>query len=128
MTKRNWVYVALLVFVSIGAVIDIAVWPLEAPPLTWNDVVQTIGIVVFVYWWEVADAKQFGQPQSGPARVLTVFVPPLGHAIYLYQSRNWKRATVMFLLFWAGVFVAFMMVALGVALLLDVVDPIILQR
>jgi len=36
-------------------------------------------------------------------RLLT-FLPLVGHAIYLYQSRPWKPATALFLLFWAGVF------------------------
>ena len=43
---------------------------------------------------------------AGPqlARLLTFFLPLVGHAIYLYQSRPWKPATALFLLFWAGVF------------------------
>jgi hypothetical protein len=126
-TKRNWIYVGLLLFIAAGAVIDAVVWPDGPPsPFTWNDVVQTIGIVALVYWWEVTDAKQLGRRQSAPARIATIFVPPLGHAIYLYQSRNWKHATLLLVLFWAGLVIVAIAAVLGVAVILDVVDPVVI--
>lgn len=124
MTTRIWVYLALLAFVVAGSAIDVVVWPGGPAGFTWNDFLQTIGIVVFVYWWESADAKELGEKQSTPARLLTIFVPPVGQAIYLFQTRPWPRASGILLGFWAGLIVAGMVGYLLAAVVLDIVDPI----
>lgn len=104
MTKRNWIYVALLVFITFEIFVIAIVWPNGEPTLTWNDVILAIGIVILVSWWQIVDANHLGQRRSKAAKILTILVP-VGHAIYLYQSRNWKPATALFLLYWAGVLI-----------------------
>ncbi|MBP2507364.1 hypothetical protein J2855_000970 [Agrobacterium tumefaciens] len=40
MVKRNWIYVGLLAFISLGLLIDAAVWPAGPPSyFTANDLV-----------------------------------------------------------------------------------------
>ncbi len=104
MSKRDWIYVGLMVFITVGFAVDALLWSAGPTAVQWNSVVQSFGIMLFVYWWEIADADQFGKRRSSLARLLTFFLPPVGHAIYLYQSRPCRSATALFLLFWAGVF------------------------
>jgi hypothetical protein len=103
-SKRDWIYVGLMVFITIGFAVDALLWSAGPTAVQWNSVVQSFGIMLFVYLWERADAAQFGKRRSSLARLLTFFLPPVGHAIYLYQSRPIRPATALFLLFWAGVF------------------------
>jgi len=103
-SKRDWIYVGLMVFITVGFVVDALVWTAGPTAMQWNSVIQAFGIMLFVYWWESADADQFGKRRTSLARLLTFFLPLVGHAIYLYQSRPWKPATALLLLFWAGVF------------------------
>ena len=125
MTKRNWIYVGLLAFLIVGGLVDILIWPMGAATLlTWSNAVQAFGLMVFVYSWEAADATALGQRQSSPARLLTILFPLAGHAVYLYQTRNWKRATALLVLYWFGVLIASIVAALAVVLFLDIVDPI----
>ena len=91
-SKRDWIYVGLMVFITVGFVVDALVWTAGPTAVQWNSVVQSFGIMLFVYWWESADADQFGKRRSSLARLLTFFLPPVGHAIYLYQSRPWKSS------------------------------------
>jgi hypothetical protein len=128
MTKRNWIYGALLIFVTLGSVVDVVVFTQGTPSaLTWNNVVQVFGIVVIVYWWEAADASALGRRQSSAARLLTILLPMVGHAIYLYQGRHWKRATALFLLYWGGVLIVYMAAVLVSTIILDIFDPIYLE-
>ena len=103
-SKRDWIYVGLIAFITVGFAVDALLWSAGPTAIQWNSVIQSFGIMLFVYWWESADADQFGKRRSSLARLVTFFRPPVGHAIYLYQSRPWRPATALFLLFWAGVF------------------------
>ncbi|WP_333889593.1 hypothetical protein [Mycolicibacterium gadium] len=103
MAKRDWIYLGLMGFITLGLVADALLWAAGPPVTTWNAVIQSFGIMLFVYFWEIADANQSGVRRSSVARLLTFFLPPVGHAIYLYQGRPWQQATKLFLLFWAGV-------------------------
>jgi hypothetical protein len=102
-SKRDWIYVGLMLWITVGFAVDALVWSAGPTARQWNSVVQSFGIMLFVYSWERADGDQFGKRRSSLARLVTFFLPPVGHAIYLYQGRPWKPATALFLLFWAGV-------------------------
>jgi hypothetical protein len=117
MTKRNWIYLNLLVVVALGSLADAVLLPYGRPASTLSTFVQAIAIMLLVYWWEMVDAKELGHRRSTVARLLTFLIPPLGHAIYLFQSRTWKRAAGLFLLFWAGISVVAIVCAFGAALL-----------
>jgi hypothetical protein len=104
MARRDWIYLGLMVFITVGFVVDSLLRDSGPPATTWSSVIQSFVIMLFVYWWEVADANQFGIRRSPVARLVTFFLPPVGHAIYLYQGRPAKSATTIFLLFWAGIF------------------------
>jgi hypothetical protein len=116
MTKRNWIYVALLVFITFGMLVDAIVWPNGSRTLTWNDLIQAIGIVILVSWWQIVDANQLGQRRSTAAKIFAILVP-VGHAIYLYQSRNWKPATALFLLYWAGILIVYIAASFAAGML-----------
>ena len=116
MTKRNWIYVALLVFITFGILVDAIVWPNGPPTLTWNDLIQAIGIVILVSSWQIVDADQLGERRSTAAKILAILVP-VGHAIYLYQSRNWKPATALFLLYWAGILIVYIAASFAAGML-----------
>ena len=125
MTTRGWVYLALLTFVIAGSVIDLVVRSLGPPSsATVNDILGVIGVVAFVWWWEVADATELGKKQSAPARLATVFLTPVGHAIHLFKTRSPARAIGVWLLFWAG----FMIAAMLPYFVADLVNPIQLSR
>lgn len=65
MVKRNWIYVGLLAFVSVGLLIDAAIWPAGPPSsFTANDLVQMIGIITLFAWWQIADAEKRGSRRS----------------------------------------------------------------
>lgn len=103
MTKRNVVYAALAIFITAGMFIDVYVWPGGTPArLTWNDLVQMVGIITLASWWQIADAEELGIRRSSAARFVTVLFVPVGSAIYLFQSRRWKSAVLAYLAFWGG--------------------------
>ncbi len=107
MTKRDWIYIGLLGFTSLGFLIDSAVWPAGPPSsLTINDLIQMIGIATLFSWWEIEDATRSDLKRSSAARTMTVLLAPVGLAIYLYQTRPWKRATIGLIAFVAGLVVA----------------------
>ncbi len=107
MKKRDWIYVALLVFIAFGFLVDAAMWP-HGPPrsFTVNDLVQLVGLILLVSSWQIADAHIRLRPRSSAVKLMTVFLIPLGQVIYIYQSRPWKQATVVCLGFFAGVLAA----------------------
>jgi hypothetical protein len=117
MTKRNWIYLNLLVIVGLGSLANAVLLPYGRPATTVSTFVQAVAIMLLVYWWEMVDAKELGHRRSTIARLSTFLVPPLGHAIYLFQSRSWKPAAGLFLLFWAGTSVVAVVCAIGAALL-----------
>ncbi|KAA3503362.1 hypothetical protein DXM27_09150 [Rhizobium rhizogenes] len=103
MTKRNWIYVGLLVFISLGLLIDAAIWPAGPPSsFTANDLVQMVGILTLFSWWQIEDAAKKDFQRSSAAKVATILLAPVGLAIYLYQTRPWKRATVGLIGFMGG--------------------------
>ncbi|MCC0029016.1 MAG: hypothetical protein H6891_01520 [Brucellaceae bacterium] len=103
MRKRDAIYLALLVFVAAGMLIDWVVWPRAIPDFTPNDVVQMVGIIVLVSWWQIEDASGHGAFVSRAAKWMTIMFAPAGSAVYLVQSRGWSRALPVFLAFWLGV-------------------------
>lgn len=103
MTERNWIYLAMTVFVTVSVFIAAAVWPKAPSPEWWIFFVQFYGVMVFTYGWESADARQLGQRQTAAAQLFTAMLVLVGHAVYLYQTRPWKRAMMIWLLYWAGV-------------------------
>ncbi|OBZ95942.1 hypothetical protein ADU59_05985 [Pararhizobium polonicum] len=115
MTKRNCIYIGLLAFMSFGLLIDAALWAAGPPSsLTANDLVQMIGIITLFSWWEAEDAATRDLRRSSVARVVTILIAPVGLAIYLYQTRPWKRATVSWVAFIGGVaFIAILTIELG---------------
>ncbi|WP_418136640.1 hypothetical protein [Agrobacterium sp. El2ro-1b] len=103
MTKRNWIYVGLLIFISLGLLIDAAIWPAgPSSSFTANDLVQMVGILTLFSWWQIEDAAKSDVKRSSAAKVATILLAPVGLAIYLYQTRPWKRATVGFIGFMGG--------------------------
>ncbi|MFF2320782.1 hypothetical protein ACFVTJ_06995 [Agrobacterium sp. NPDC058088] len=103
MTKRNWIYVGLLLFLSFGLLIDAALWPAGAPSsLTANDLVQMFGIITLFAWWQIEDAAKHDFRRSSSAKIATILIAPLGLAIYLYQTRRWTRATLGLIAFIGG--------------------------
>ena len=103
MTKRNVIYAVLALFITAGMFIDVYVWPGGTPArLTWNDLLQMVGIVTLASWWQIADAAELGIRRSSAARFVTVLFVPVGSAIYLFQSRHWKSAVLAYLVFWGG--------------------------
>lgn len=115
MTKRDWIYIGLLAFTSLGLLIDAALWPAGPPSsFTANDLVQMIGIVTLFSWWQIADAARRDLRRSSAARSMTILFAPVGLAIYLYQTRPWKRATAGLIAFIAGlVFIAILTTLFG---------------
>ncbi|KVK54926.1 hypothetical protein BCY90_14150 [Agrobacterium deltaense] len=115
MAKRNWIYVGLLAFISLGLLIDAAVWPAGPPAsFTANDLVQMIGIITLFAWWQIADAEKRDLRRSSAAKITTVLLAPIGLAIYLYQTRRWTRATLGLFAFIGGiVLIAILTVLLG---------------
>lgn len=104
MKKRDWIYVGLLAFVAFGIVVDFWIWPSSVhTSLTANDIVQMAGFLFLCCWWEIEDAAIRGGRPSSLARVFTILVAPIGLAIYFYQSRRWKSATVGFVAFLLGI-------------------------
>jgi len=94
----------LVIFIVAGMFIDVYVWPYGSPArLTWNDLLQMVGIVILASWWQTADAAELGIRRSPLAKLVTVLFVPVGSAIYLFQSRHWKSATVTYLAFWGGI-------------------------
>ena len=115
MAKRNWIYVGLLAFISLGLLIDAAVWPAGPPAsFTANDLVQMIGIITLFAWWQIEDAEKPDIRRSSAVKITTVLLAPIGLAIYLYQTRRWPRATLGLLAFIGGiVLIAILTVLLG---------------
>lgn len=115
MAKRNWIYVGLLAFISLGLLIDAAVWPAGPPAsFTANDLVQMIGIITLFAWWQIEDAEKRDLQRSAAAKITTVLLAPIGLAIYLYQTRRWPRATLGLFAFIGGiVLIAILTVMLG---------------
>ncbi|MGK9040705.1 hypothetical protein KXS05_10075 [Rhizobium sp. SA279] len=115
MAKRNWIYVGLLAFISLGLLIDAAVWPAGPPAsFTANDLVQMIGIITLFAWWQIEDAEKRDIRRSSAVKITTVLLAPIGLAIYLYQTRRWPRATLGLLAFIGGiVLIAILTVLLG---------------
>ncbi|UXS38663.1 hypothetical protein FY150_02660 [Agrobacterium tumefaciens] len=115
MAKRNWIYVGLLAFISLGLLIDAAVWPAGPPAsFTANDLVQMIGIITLFAWWQIEDAEKRDLRRSSAAKITTVLLAPIGLAIYLYQTRRWPRATLGLFAFIGGiVLIAILTVLLG---------------
>ena len=104
MAKRNWIYVGLLAFISLGLLIDAAVWPAGPPAsFTANDLVQMIGIITLFAWWQIEDAEKRDLRRSSAAKITTVLLAPIGLAIYLYQTRRWTRATLGLFAFIGGI-------------------------
>lgn len=119
MTKRNAIYLALVIFIAAGFVIDVWAWPAGTPSrFTWNDAIQLVGVVVLSSWWQIADARQRGVRRSGVASTLTVMFVPIGSAVYLFQSRNWRSAVAVYLVFWGGIMLAAAAGAFGATALL----------
>ncbi|WP_421404010.1 hypothetical protein [Agrobacterium fabrum] len=104
MAKRNWIYVGLLAFLSLGLLIDAAIWPAGPPSsFTANDLVQMIGIITLFAWWQIEDAEKRDIRRSSAAKVATILLAPVGLAIYLYQTHRWPRATLGFIAFMGGI-------------------------
>ena len=93
MKRRDAIYVALLAFVAAGMLVDSVVWPQAIPDFTPNDVVQMIGIIVLVSWWQIEDASGRGALVGRTAKWMTILFAPAGSAVYLVQSRGWSRAS-----------------------------------
>ncbi|PSJ57634.1 hypothetical protein [Pseudaminobacter soli (ex Li et al. 2025)] len=103
MKKRETIYTGLLAFVAAGILIDRYFWGLNPPPLSLNDLIQIVGIVCLIAWWQIEDAEAHGFSRSRAASLATALLPPLGLAIYLFQARRWTWAITGFVAFWAGV-------------------------
>ncbi|WP_299962873.1 hypothetical protein [uncultured Roseobacter sp.] len=103
MTKRNAIYIGLLLFIAAGVIIDWVVW--QGPPaqFTWNDVMQLFGIIILVRLWQNADAAEIGHVQNLASRLLTILFMPVGTAVYFFRSRGWRSAAAGFVLFWLGI-------------------------
>ncbi|MGQ8634680.1 hypothetical protein ACUTJJ_24735 [Agrobacterium sp. DKPNP3] len=107
MSKRNWIYVGLLAFLSLGLLIDAAIWPAGPPSsFTANDLIQMVGIITLFAWWQIEDAKKRDIRRSSAAKVTTILLAPVGLAIYLYQTRRWTRATLGLIAFMGGILLA----------------------
>lgn len=107
MAKRNWIYVGLLAFISLGLLIDAAIWPAGPPSsFTANDLVQMIGIITLFAWWQIEDAEKRDARRSSAAKVATIMLAPVGLAIYLYQTRRWTYATLGLIAFMGGILLA----------------------
>jgi len=70
-SKRDWIYVGLMMFITVGFAVDALVWTAGPTAMQWNSVIQAFGIMLFVYWWESADADQFGKRRTSLVRLLT---------------------------------------------------------
>ncbi len=119
MKKSSWIYVALLVFIALGSVVDVAIASYGPMVTSWSGIIQGFLIVLFIYWWEAVDAVERGCRHSGVAKLVTIFLAPVGHGIYLYQSREWKAATWLFVRYWAGMVVTFGIAGTVAALIVD---------
>lgn len=115
MTRRNSIYIALLAFISLGLLINAAVWPAGPPDsYTVNDMVQMVGIITLFARWQIEDADKRAVRRSSSARIATVVFAPAGLAIYLYQTHSWKTATVNLFTFMGGfLLVAILTIMLG---------------
>jgi len=105
-TKRDRIYTLLLLFVAFGMVIDFIFWPADITPITLNDLVQMVGIVVLCQLWQNADAVELDVDRSSGSWIATLLLPPLGIGMHLFQTRKWQIALPVFLLFWGGYFMS----------------------
>jgi hypothetical protein len=109
MTKRDFIYIALLVSLAVGAVIDVFTWQDQASSaFTLNDLTQLIAIVVLCVWWEIEDAKLRGQTARTLTRTTTILFVPLGLLAYFLQSRKPLPALLGYAGFILGAFLAAM--------------------
>lgn len=106
MTKRDFIYVALLVSLATGSVIDAFTGGPDAQGFTLNDLTQLIATVVLCVWWEIEDAKLRGGTAVTLTRTLTIFFAPLGLLAYFFQSRRPIAAAIAFVAFICGALLA----------------------
>ncbi|MEL7541449.1 MAG: hypothetical protein AAGJ51_11145 [Pseudomonadota bacterium] len=118
-SKRNIIYISLLMFVSLGMAVDLIFWPTAMSSGTINDVIQIIGILLLCLYWEKADSEELEVSLSRGARISTLVLPLLGTAVYLFQTRRWYKAVLVYCLFWAGVLLSATATALIVGTLVD---------
>jgi putative effector of murein hydrolase LrgA (UPF0299 family) len=102
LSRRDWVYVALLVFVAIGSTLD-SVYQPYPHSYSLNDFVQMVGIIILCAWWQIEDANVREMKRGTAARIFTVLFMPVGLAIHLFQSRKAGRATIILISFILGV-------------------------
>ncbi|MDO5613488.1 MAG: hypothetical protein Q4G14_09645 [Paracoccus sp. (in: a-proteobacteria)] len=122
---KPWqIYVLLLVYVAIGAVIDRTFWPDmdTMPTYTWNDFIQMVGIVVLCVLWQRADADQRGQTVGSGTRLLTILLTPLGLLVYLCATRRWWGVLV-WIGFLFGIVLAYIVSSFSVASVYAAITP-----
>ena len=113
------IYAVLCLFVGFGGGIDGWFWPAEMPSYTWNDFVQTIGIVVLTMMWITADGRQIGKPPASGLRIATILFTPIGLLAHLLLSRRWTWALAL----WFGFVLGLVAAYLAGYLLVDAVLP-----
>ncbi|WP_117193728.1 hypothetical protein [Rhizobium terrae] len=106
MTKRDFIYLALLISLAIGSIIDVFTWSGEDAGYTLNDITQLVATVVLCVWWEIEDAKLRDGKAVTLTRTMTIFFAPLGLLIYFFQSRKPLAALVWFAGFIGGAVLA----------------------
>jgi hypothetical protein len=106
MTKRDFIYVALLIALATGPIIDAFTGGADAVGFTLNDAGQLIATIVLCVWWEMEDAKLRGGTAATLTQTATVFLAPLGLLIYFFQSRKPIAATIAFVAFIGGALLA----------------------
>lgn len=119
MKNSSRIYCALLLFVALGSVVDLVVEPYGPTAAAWNGFIQAFLLMLFIYRWEAVDAVERRCRRSWVARLVTIFLPPLGHGIYLLQSGEWKTAAWLFVRFWAGIVLTAVAAGLITALIID---------
>ncbi len=104
--RRNLVYAVFLGFVAFGMVLDHVFWQGNPPYITWNDVIQKCGMIIFTVIWQIEDSRAFGFTRSRKGNIWTVLFTPLGLAFYLRRTRKWPAALAIWLGYWGGALLA----------------------
>ncbi|UUP16534.1 hypothetical protein [Nitratireductor thuwali] len=100
------IYVILVLIAFAGTLVDWLLWLSGEPVINTAVLAHAAAIVIGTLLWQFADGKDRGTRASVLSSVMTVVFAPLGSAIHLYQSRDWKAATAILAAFWGGLVVA----------------------
>ena len=104
--NRALIYICLIVVAFVGTLVDWLLWLSGKPAINAGVLIHAAVLMIGTLLWQFADARQRGTRAGVLSSVVTLLFAPLGSALYLHQSREWKAATAAFVAFWGGLVLA----------------------